>query len=208
MIVEWMMIPTGSTIFTSPILQKVYTVWFLWSLRKHCRGIIAAEFTTIPWYRNGLVESRARSVVQVVGRRMMKLASLTKLASSMFHVILTNGFVRPYRKHWFGRVQRTLHTTSALNIRRMPVLARSTVLASSCPKIISTVFHWLVGFTSLHKLSRDRHGATGRSVLGVSVCAMRCHVSEGLWGFLKHNYKLKILLNGKMSIPPRWQLCY
>jgi hypothetical protein len=48
---------------------------------------------------------------------------LTKLARPVLHVVLTKGFVQSYRKQWFGRIDRGLHSAPALNIQRMAILA-------------------------------------------------------------------------------------
>ena len=72
----------------------------------------------------------------------MKSACLTELTSPVLHVILAKRLIGPKREQRFVWVNRSLHSTTTLNIRRMIVLARSTVFASSSPQIISTIFNW------------------------------------------------------------------
>jgi hypothetical protein len=69
----------------------------------------------------------------------MKLASLAEFASTMFHVVLANRLVYSNWEQRLGRINWGLDTSATLNIWGMIEFTRSTILASPCPQVISTI---------------------------------------------------------------------
>jgi len=71
---------------------------------------------------------------------MVKFAGLAELARSVFHEILTNGFIGADRKHGLIRIHR-FESTTILNIRGVIVLAGSAIFAPSGAQIVATILH-------------------------------------------------------------------
>jgi len=154
--VEWVVIPARCSVLATSILQKVYAVGFIWSLRQNLYSRVIPAFPHCSRVRTPVFLSTAKrhanehSVVSIhdVGSscdlwRMMKFTGLTKLASPVLHVVLTNRLVVSYRKQRLGWVYWGLHTSSTLNVERMVVLARRAVFAPSSPQIITAIFFLL-----------------------------------------------------------------
>jgi hypothetical protein len=104
MMVHRVVVAACSAVLTCSISQEIQTVWLVWSLRqelKHHRGgglvltnIIEDYVLRFvgPWDEDCIGPHNRSSLNGRLGR-VMKLASLAKLACSMLHVVLANGLV-------------------------------------------------------------------------------------------------------------------
>lgn len=94
---------------------------------------------------------------------MIELTRRSKLARSMLHKIVANGFIGAHWQEHLRRIRR-FDPPTILYIGRMVVLARHSILASSCAEVIATVFDRKRGHRDCHDTMRDLSFCIGRSI--------------------------------------------
>jgi hypothetical protein len=97
----------------------------------------------------------------------------------MLHVVLTDWFIWPEREQRFRWIHRRFHSSPTLHIGGMVIFTGGTVLASSRPKVVSTIFPGLrcaCDGCSLRIGRRNRHLLVFLLGLVYSMVALDCRL--------------------------------